>query len=172
MSYVIIFQWSGYPVAELELNIQIDGQISPHLDENWLRQVVEKVLLAGGVKTPVELGIVITGDQLVRQLNKQYRGINDTTDVLSFALTEESELETTPFITPPDGVLHLGEVIISHPQMKRQAEEQGHSSRSELALLLAHGVLHLLGHEHDEPHREETMRALEMKVLSELEETE
>ena len=172
MSCAIIFQWSRYPVTELELNIRIDEQISPPLNENWLQQVVEKALLAGGVKTPVELGIVITGDQLMCQLNKKYRGINDTTDVLSFALTEATELETMPFVAPPDGVLHLGEVIISHPQMKRQAEEQGHSSRSELALLLTHGVLHLLGHEHDEPHREETMRTLEMKVLSGIEEVE
>lgn len=153
-------------MAEIELGIRIDDPTSLTIDDNWLQQVVEKTLLAGGVRIPAELSVVITGDQLMRQLNKKYRGIDETTDVLSFALTEESEPEAAPFVPPPDGILHLGEVIISSPQAKRQAEEQGHSLKNEMALLITHGVLHLLGYEHDEPQREQEMRALEQMVLS------
>jgi probable rRNA maturation factor len=106
----------------------------------------------------------------VRELNRRYRGIDEPTDVISFALTEEkTEGDSFPFVTPPDGFLHLGEVIISYPQAVRQAEEQHHGIEEEIALLVVHGTLHLLGYEHDEPVREQEMRAVEKRILFEVE---
>jgi probable rRNA maturation factor len=90
--------------------------------------------------------------------------VDNTTDVIAFALSERGA-NAEPFITPPDDVIHLGEVIISYPQAKRQAEEQRHPLEKELALLVAHGVLHLLGYDHELPEQEEKMRAMESKVL-------
>ena len=90
--------------------------------------------------------------------------MDSTTDVIAFALFERGT-RAEPFITPPDDVIHLGEVIISYPQAKRQAEEQRHHLERELALLVTHGVLHLLGYDHELPEQEQKMRAMESKVL-------
>jgi len=81
-------------------------------------------------------------------------------------LMEGEYPDDSPFIMPPDGVLHLGEVIISYQQAVRQAEDIGHGIDQELALLIVHGVLHLLGYDHDEPDREREMRKLEQEILS------
>jgi len=87
-------------------------------------------------------------------------------------LPVEGELETDfpLFITPPDGVLHLGEVIIAYPQAVIQAEEHHHPVKREIAILIIHGVLHLLGYDHEEPEAERQMRAREAEILSGIEE--
>jgi len=152
----------------MKLGIQIDKNFQKHLSKEWLRRVVEHSLAAQGIASEVELGLLITDDETVRKLNQEYRGVDETTDVLSFALVERKP-GSSPFINPPDGLLHLGEVVISYPQAARQAEENNHQVEEEIALLVIHGILHLLGYEHDEPAREREMRALEERVLSEVE---
>lgn len=154
---------------EMKLSIQIDKEFRKHLDQEWLQRVVEQTLTIQDFDSEVELSLVITGEEMVRKLNQQYRGLDEPTDVLSFALLESKPGDGTLFITPPDGVLHLGEVVISYPQAARQAEENGQRVEHELALLIVHGILHLLGYEHDDPDREREMRALEEKVLPEIE---
>jgi len=109
---------------------------------------------------------VITGPHTIRQLNRSYRGRDETTDVLSFALLEDSQAIT--FITPPNGVSHLGEVILSYPQAAIQAQEHKHPLERELALLVIHGMLHLLGHDDEDTKAEARMRAEEQRVLGEL----
>jgi len=74
-----------------------------------------------------------------------------------------------PFVAPPDGVKHLGEVIISYPQAVIQAEEHQHPIKREIAILIIHGVLHLLGYDHDKPEPERDMRARETEILSYIE---
>ena len=74
-------------------------------------------------------------------------------------------VDSPPFIHPPDGVRHLGEVLISYPQAVAQAKEQGHSPERELALLVIHGILHLLGYDHEEPEQEEKMKQKEKELL-------
>ena len=150
-------------MPDIELGIQIDEEFSSEIEEGWLRQVIEKALSVEGLSSPAELGLVITDDETVRRLNKKYRGIDEATDVLSFALLEEKE--GASFVMPPDGTTHLGEVIISYPQAERQAKEQGHTTGHEVALLIIHGVLHLLGYEHNTSQ----MRVKEIEVLSEVE---
>jgi probable rRNA maturation factor len=151
----------------MEIGIQIEGKLQTDLEESWLKQVVEETLAIQDFGTEVELGLFIADDETVRELNRKYRDIDESTDVLSFALLEKQD-DSLLFVAPPDGLLHLGEVIVSYPQAVRQAEENGHPVKQELALLIIHGVLHLLGHEHDEPAREQKMRALEEKILSRL----
>ncbi|MBE0415554.1 MAG: rRNA maturation RNase YbeY [Dehalococcoidia bacterium] len=149
-------------MLECELYVKIDELFEGYVDEGWLRRVVAETLALKGVNSPVELGLVITDNETIRQLNKRYRGRDEVTDVLSFALLEDSN---PPFINPPDGVLHLGEVILSYPQAAAQAEEHHHSQERELALLVIHGVLHLLGHEDENTQGELKMRAEEERVL-------
>ena len=141
----------------VELGIQIDERFHGVVDERRLGQVVKHVLAAEGIAQPVELGLVITNDEVMRDLNKRYRNIDATTDVLSFTLLEEQPEHggCSPFVVPPDGVLHLGEVIISYPRALRQAEEYQHTIEEEIEQLIAHGVLHLLGHGHEEPEFEQ-----------------
>jgi len=152
----------------MKLGIQIDKEFRKHLKERWLQKVVEQSLTVQDFDSEVELSLLVTDDETVRKLNQKYRGVDEPADVLSFALTER-KLGSSPFITPPDGLLHLGEVVISYPQAVRQAEENNHKVEEEIALLVIHGILHLLGYEHDEPARGQEMRALEERVLSEVE---
>ena len=151
----------------MKLGIQIDKNFQKYLRKEWLHRVVEHSFAAQDIGSEVELGLLITDDETVRKLNQKYRGVDEPTDVLSFAFVERKP-GSSPFITPPDGLLHLGEVVISYPQAVRQAEENNHKVEEEIALLVIHGILHLLGYEHDEPAREREMSALEERILSQL----
>jgi len=153
----------------VKLGIQIDKKFQGLVKKRWLRRVVAGCFHTQSSGAEVELGLLITDDETVRELNRKYRGIDKPTDVISFALTEEkTQGDSFSFVTPPDGLRHLGEVIVSYPQAVRQAEEQHHGIEEEIALLVVHGTLHLLGYEHDDPANEQEMKALEEKVLFEV----
>jgi probable rRNA maturation factor len=150
----------------LEINVQIKRGYGKSVSKKWLQLLAQAALAAEKVAPPVELGIVVTDDSTVRRLNRFYRGKDKTTDVLSFALTEDAA--DTDFITPSDGVSRLGEVIISYPRAVAQAEEHGHSIEREIAWLLIHGILHLLGYDHQDDATEARMRQREEAILKEI----
>jgi probable rRNA maturation factor len=154
-------------MSDCQVNIQIEAPFEGLIDEDWARNVVATTLAAAGIQAPTEIGLVIASDETVHDLNRQYRGIDETTDVLSFALCEEGDRGSESFVMPPDETLHLGEIIISYPRAKSQAEERRHALRRELALLITHGTLHLLGYDHIEPEGEQRMRSIEARVLAE-----
>jgi probable rRNA maturation factor len=129
--------------------------------------VVERVLLIQGVGANVELSLVVTGQEKVQELNRRYRGEDKPTDVLSFYLTPAVE-DARSFVAPPDGLCHLGEVLISYPQAVVQAQEHRHSINRELAILVVHGVLHLLGCDHDNPEAGRQMKEKEKEILSQI----
>jgi len=150
----------------MEINVLVEEGFEGCPEANWLQSVAEQVLTAQGADSDVELGLVITSRERVRQLNKSYRGKDEPTDVLAFYMTSAAgEI----FVAPPDGVHHLGEVIISYPQAVIQAKEHQHSIKKELAILIIHGVLHLLGYDHEEPKQERQMRGRETEILSYIE---
>jgi probable rRNA maturation factor len=151
-------------MPKIQLSIRIEKPFVGLVSKAWLRQAVKLTLVRTGVSSPIEMGLVIAGDNTVHELNRSYRNVDSTTDVIAFALSERG-MKSEPFITPPNDVIHLGEVIISYPQAKRQAKEQRHPLERELAILVAHGVLHLLGYDHELPEQGEKMRAMESKVL-------
>ncbi|MFC2059864.1 rRNA maturation RNase YbeY [Chloroflexota bacterium] len=153
----------------MEINILIDEELEWYLEVNWLERVIRHTLVAQGTGPDVELGLVITGQEQIRQLNRRYRDKDEPTDVLAFTMLsaeETTDTELTSFVVPPDGKKHLGEVIVSYPQAVTQAEEHQHSVKREVAVLITHGVLHLLGYDHDGPELEQEMRAMEVEVLS------
>ena len=158
-------------MLKLKLSIQIEKPFVGLVSREWLKKAVELALSNAGINKAVELGLVIASDETVHNLNRQYRRVDSTTDVLAFALAEANKIKAKPFTLPPDNIIHLGEVIISYPRAKRQAEEQKHSIRRELELLVAHGVLHLLGYDHERPEDEHRMRALEARVLNNIKNT-
>jgi len=154
----------------MEINVLIDEGLEGCPEEEWLRMVAEKTLDLQGVGPEAELGLVIVGQERIRRLNLSYLGKDEPTDVLSFAmLPEPSGQGTPPFVTPPDGIEHLGEVIVSYPQAVVQAEERRHPVKREVAILIIHGVLHLLGYDHEEAEPEQQMRAREAEILGHIE---
>jgi len=151
----------------VRLVIRFDKDFQGRIDKRWLRRLVKESLGAHGVDTEVELSLLITDDATVRDLNKKYRGKDKTTDVLSFGLEADKRGDTSAgFVMPPGEMVHLGEVIVSYPKAVEQAAERKHPVEDELALLVVHGMLHLLGYDHDKPAREREMRSLEQRVLS------
>ena len=156
-------------MADWEISIQIDKKFQGSLKWDWLRGVVSKILTAEGCSAPLEIGLVVADDELVRQLNRDYRGKDETTDVLAFSLfSPQSDDAQPPFALPPDEQLQLGEVIVCYPQAARQAAEQQHPRETEITLLVIHGVLHLLGYDHEEPEQGRLMRAREKEILGQV----
>jgi len=156
-------------MAEPEINISVEQTLKVSLKESWLQRIAVRTLEAEGIVSPAEMGLVITNSKIIQKLNRTYRGEDKPTDVLAFHMipgtSQESKLR---FVGPPDGVRHLGEVVISYPQTVRQAQEQGHGVAQELALLIVHGVLHLLGYDHELPEEEQQMKTRENEILERL----
>lgn len=148
----------------MEINILVDEGVEADLELSWLEAIARQVLAAENVGARTEMGLVISSGERVRELNRDYRGRDEPTDVLAFSAREEAD-GLPPFIPPPDGVLHLGEVIISYPQALKQAEEHSHPLKKELAILLIHGLLHLLGYDHEKSDAERKMQAREKEFL-------
>lgn len=138
------------------------------LNQRYLNEVAEKTLKVAKFKKPVEISLVIIGEKRIKTLNKKYRGINKMTDVLSFGndtVNKTAKNETVKFISPPDGITYLGEIFICYPQATKQAKQKNHSVKKEMAILLVHGVLHLLGYGHEGDYEKSEMKVLEKEVL-------
>lgn len=154
----------------MEINVLIEEGIEVDIEAEWMQGVVEKILVSENMPLNVEVSLLLTGQERIQELNREYRGKDKPTDVLSFALSEQKDdPEPTAFIGPPDGLMHLGEVIISYPQAVIQAEEHGHSPKKEMAILIVHGILHILGYDHEKPELEPAMEAKEKAIMAEME---
>jgi probable rRNA maturation factor len=147
-----------------EIEILVEEECRGLVDEGWVRGIAQTVLNGEGVVSPYEVSLVFTDSETVQQLNRDYRGIDEPTDVLAFYMLPLNEADDS-FALPPDGVTRLGEVIISYPQAAEQAREQGHSTERELTLLIIHGMLHLLGYDHEEEDEEAEMKTREKELL-------
>jgi probable rRNA maturation factor len=147
-----------------QIGIYAEDEFRALVDQGWIKKIVRQVLEAEGMVLPYEVSLVFTDSDTVQRLNRDYRGIDEPTDVLAFYMCPQKE--AAPFFAlPPDGVTRLGEVIISYPQAVEQARQQAHSPERELALLIIHGILHLLGYDHEESKEEKKMRKRETELL-------
>lgn len=144
-------------------NVQEKMIIAPSL-EPLLRAVLEKTAQIYDIEPHTEVSLVLSDDSYIHQLNRQYRGKDCPTDVLSFALNEGEEPEV---IDGPEENL-LGDIIISIETAVRQAQEYGHSLEREMAFLVLHGMLHLLGYDHETEEDRNEMRQEEEYVLEQL----
>ncbi len=126
-----------------------------------LRTAVTVTLRHERVKPPVEVTLLLTDDDQLQALNKEYRGINQPTDVLSFQAGD-----TMPGMKADDS--YLGDIVISLPMAERQAKQGDHSLKSELQLLTVHGTLHLLGFDHEEPEEKDRMWWAQASILAQL----
>jgi probable rRNA maturation factor len=168
--------------------LEIHNFTQNEIDEKFFQWVAEVVLKVVGkeepdlnlLKSETEISLAVVGDGRMRKLNKMYRGKNRVTDVLAFdnksvipylakAFPRLKKGQDLEFIEPPDGIKRLGEVIICYPRAKKQAKRLGHSLEKELTILLIHGILHLLGYEHEKGGTEaEKMKEMEEKILKQL----
>ncbi len=114
-----------------------------------------------------ELGILVVGDRKMRALNREYRGMDRTTDVLSFSMLE-GEGGRGALKGGEDMPLMLGDVVISAPKALAQAEMLGHSLEREMDFLLVHGILHLAGYDHERSKADERRMIKKQKELMEL----
>jgi probable rRNA maturation factor len=150
-------------VAELELELTVSEPFQARVDEALLEQTVRAVLAQEGIKGVVEVSLLITDDAELHDLNRTYRGVDRPTDVLSFADNDAPE----SFIMPPGMPRYLGDIAISYERVVEQAADYGHSPQRELAYLVTHGMLHLLGYDHEQGEAEEAaMRVLEERVMT------
>ncbi len=135
------------------------------LDLSLVERAVAEVLRAEAAPGPLEVGVLIADDARLHALNRDYRGVDAPTDVLSFA----DEDAGAGFVAQPGAPRYLGDIAISYERVLAQAAEYGHSPARELAYLAAHGALHLLGYDHERgPEDEAAMRAREEAAMAAL----
>ena len=144
--------------------VRADSAYRKKIDSRRLRETAQKTLAHESAPSRAEITLVITGDDEIRDLNRQYRDVDAPTDVLSFA---EAEADAR-FVAAPDESAYLGDVVISYPRAVAQAVSDGHSVADELLLLVVHGVLHLLGHDHASRAEKRKMWAAQKEILNEL----
>ncbi len=141
----------------------IDILYNPKLEKKANTKLLEKTahttLKTQNAPEDATLSILITDDAQIRSLNRDYRGYDTPTDVLSFDVNE---------LDPETGQLYLGEIIISIQRAAKQAKKNGHPLEAEVQLLIVHGILHLLGHDHAAPKEKEIMWSAQRDILAKL----
>ena len=155
--------------------IPVDTTVEGALDDKTkalIRKAVRTALSCEGVTVPCEVDVLLTDDDGIRDINRDMRGVDKPTDVLSFPAfsyapgeppTDDGDADPMTGLTP------LGDMAISLERVKAQAAEYGHSEKRELCYLVVHSVLHLLGYDHlDEGEQKKQMRAREEAIMEEL----
>lgn len=126
--------------------------------KNLIEKSIAAVLKVEGLDENVEVSVSFVGDEEIRDLNRDYRGVDKSTDVLSFPMDDEFIIVSRI----------LGDVIINTKRVMEQAEELGHSEERELSYLTVHSILHLLGYDHMEDEDKKEMREREKLAMKEL----
>lgn len=133
-----------------------------------MEKIIENAANTGArlLKLPeaTELSVMLVDNEYIRELNFLYRAKNEATDVLSFALNELGADE--PDFNDPSEVNMLGDIVISLEMARSQSVDYGHSLEREVAYLLIHGLLHLLGYNHDTEAGKENMRDIEEEIMT------
>ncbi len=145
MSVYITYLEKGYNLPE-SLTRNLTGNI---------KAVLNEYNLSGG-----EVGLIIVNDQYIKKLNKQYRGKDSPTDVLSFSFLESEHEDIAK-----EKEFAIGDIMISLDRAREQALEQGHSLEKEIILLTVHGLLHLMGYDHEGKEDRELMQSQEKRLM-------
>ena len=150
------------------MEILIDNlQAKQNVELSRLEQVALNILHALACPAQCELSIALVDDLEIQRLNRTYRGIDRSTDVLSFAQQETLDPQMIqPHSNDPSLPLLLGDVILSVETIQKQAVEQGHAFERELDFLLIHGILHLRGYDHQTDAEAQVMERLERELFT------
>jgi probable rRNA maturation factor len=152
--------------ATVEVEFTVDDTLDAIWEEDRIRPLVQFIVrrqFPSGGDYLISLHLV--DDATIRALNARYRGLDVHTDVLSFPLQEPDGVR---FVLPPNQPSNLGDVVISYPRAHAQAREFGHAVEREIGYLVAHGVLHVLGFDHENEVDRQRMRQLEEEALGPL----
>ena len=141
------------------INTDISEDFTALVDSQLLEDTAQKALIELLPDSEIDLTIVIDDDQTLQDLNLKYLDIDAPTDVLSFQMND---------LDPDSRRIYLGDIIISYPRAKAQAEAAGHRVEAELQLLTIHGILHLVGHDHSETDEKKEMWSVQSRLLAEL----
>jgi len=158
------------PLVEIQVDVEVDETSAGVVDRALIERTVATVLALEGVTDLVEVSVLVSNDRTLAALNRDYRGNDAPTDVLSFASTsDEGEGEAggvLAFVSPPGAPRSLGDIALSYERVCSQAAEYGHSPQRELAYLVAHAMLHLLGYDHERsPEEAAAMRSREEMAM-------
>lgn len=163
----VIGKMDVFPIEEVKMDVEIEIRTPAWGDVGALCkkaafEAIDEETVDGLPIERLEISVVLADDAIVQGLNRDYRGMDKPTNVLSFAsLDEDSPLA-------PDGPILLGDVIVAFETVKREAAEENKPLEEHLSHLIVHGVLHLLGYDHQEEDEAETMEALEREILGRL----
>jgi probable rRNA maturation factor len=147
-------------MSQYAVTVTVASTFAKQVEQRSLEDQANNVLAAEQVQPESELSVFVTDDETIQDLNRRYRDINEPTDVLSFGLDDDPA-----FAKPPDSAPQAGEIVISFPTALQQASEGGHGVELELLHLLTHGLLHILGYNHETPDDARTMHAREEALL-------
>jgi len=162
-------------VMTVEINNSQDKiEVVPAI-ERLIEECVSETLKMEGVDIPVEVSVLLVDDHQIHQLNSQYRGVDAPTDVLSFPMVEfESNGQGRDLRAVLNAARHgdqavlLGDIVLSLERAQQQAREYGHSFFREVGYLVVHGMLHLLGYDHEQEEQRLRMRQKEERVMEAL----
>jgi len=141
------------------INIVIPDIYTQEIEPGLIEKTVLAIIKHENLSSEVDVSIVLESDEGIQKLNAQFRGIDSPTDVLSFSSDD---------IDPETGQRYLGDIIISYPRAMAQAELAGHSVKNEVQLLIIHGMLHLMGYDHDTETNKKDMWQKQDKLLKNL----
>ena len=159
------------------IHIHVFDTYKSDIPSQKVRTLTRRALAEILPQSPTKMSVIIADDETVRELNKYHRGLDKTTDVLSFSFQHQGDYygdgpkpsqwtQDTEFVLPPGEAEGIGEIVISYPQTVRQAKAQNKTPYDELAFLLAHGILHLLGHDHEQAQERTVMEAEQARLLT------
>ena len=148
----------------MNIDFVFDNEVE-NIENNYEQDftaIIEQALKTLGIEDDVEVSCVLVDDERIHEINREYRHIDRSTDVISFAMEDNDQfyVEGMPRT--------LGDIFISVDHAKKQAEEYGHSLRREMCFLFTHGILHLLGYDHMTDEQEKEMFGLQDKILGAL----
>ena len=142
------------------VSLEVDDEVVGRVDARSLVAMIKRVLMEDEVGDGSGLALVLSEDSLLHELNLRHRDVDAPTDVLSFSADEGEQFPQPEGETP-----YLGDIVISVEAVERQASEAGLAASDELAHVVLHGLLHLLGYDHEEADEEAVMKAREEAVL-------
>lgn len=157
-----------YYEEEGDVNLPLDGK-------DLAETVINAALDYAQCPYEAEVNLLLTENDMIQEMNKEFRSIDRATDVLSFPMAEYetpgdfvSLEEQTDCFDPESGELLLGDIVISKEKVLEQAEEFGHSVKREYAFLIAHSMLHLFGYDHIEDEERAVMEEKQREILDQL----
>lgn len=161
----------------MTLYLEKEGEIRLPFDvEEIARLVADAAVDYIGCPYETEVNLLLTHDDEIRDMNRQYRGIDRPTDVLSFPMLEfdragdfsQFDEASGDLFDPESGELLLGDIVISVERVLSQAEEYGHSPKREYAFLIAHSMLHLFGYDHMEDGERQVMERKQREIMEKI----